>query len=146
MSSESPAIEQPIRPIAETVDTVTLSRADFDALLEDLEDAEDRIAVLEEHLAIARGDMTPSLTAREAERLLAGESPVRVWRQKFRLTQRRLAAEAGISQSQLAQIEARRKDGSIDTLRRIARVLNVTLDALALPLGNKRAEPLARRR
>lgn len=38
---------QPVRLLAETADTVTLRRADFEALLDELEDAEDRIAVLE---------------------------------------------------------------------------------------------------
>ena len=37
----------PIQLLSETADTVTLRRADFDAMLEDLEDAEDRNAVLE---------------------------------------------------------------------------------------------------
>lgn len=121
---------RPIQLIAETADTVTLRRADFDALLEDLEDAEDRVAVLEEHLAIAQGDRTPSLTADEAERLLNGEIPVRVWREKLGLTQRQLASRAGTSQGLLAEIEAGRKHGSIATLRSIAGVLGVSLDFL----------------
>lgn len=134
----------PIRLIAETSDTVTLLRADFDALLEDLEDAEDRIAALEEHLATARGDKTPSLTVAEAERLLNGESPVKVWREKLGLTQRQLAASAGISQSQLAEIEARRKDGSIDTLRKLADALKVSLDALASHPVRSASDPVFR--
>jgi mRNA interferase RelE/StbE len=121
---------QPILLIAETADTVTLRRADFDALLEDLEDAGDRVAVLEEHLAIARGDRAPSLTADEAERLLNRESPVKVWREKLGLTQRQLASRAGTSQGLLAEIEAGRKHGSIATLRSIAGALGVSLDFL----------------
>jgi hypothetical protein len=66
---------RPILPIAERADTVTLRRANFDALLKDLE---------EEHLAIAQGDRAPSLTVDEAERLLNGESPVKVWREEAR--------------------------------------------------------------
>lgn len=121
---------RPILLIAETADTVTLRRADFDALLEDLEDAGDRVAVLEEHLAIARGDRAPSLTADEAERVLNGESPVKVWREKLGLTQRQLASRAGTSQGLLAEIEAGRKHGSIATLRSIAGALGVSLDFL----------------
>jgi len=74
--------------------SLTMPRAGFDTLLEDLEDAEDRVAVLKEHLAIAQGERAPSLTLEEAERLLAGESPVKVWREKLDFTQRQLAARA----------------------------------------------------
>ena len=37
---------EPISLVEETADTVTLRRADFDALLTELEDAEDRAAML----------------------------------------------------------------------------------------------------
>ena len=120
----------PIQLLSETADTVTLRRADFDAMLEDLEDAEDRNAVLEHDLAMARGDLTPALTVEELDRLLTGESPVKVWRQKIGMTQRQLATHAGVSQSQLAEIETRAKAGSIDTLRKLAAALKVNLDAL----------------
>jgi DNA-binding XRE family transcriptional regulator len=120
----------PIQLLSETADTVTLRRADFDAMLEDLEDAEDRNAILEHDLAVARGDLTPALTVEELDRLLTGESPVKVWRQKIAMTQRQLATHAGVSQSQLAEIETRAKAGSIDTLRKLAAALKVDLDAL----------------
>jgi transcriptional regulator with XRE-family HTH domain len=125
----------PIRLVGETGNTVTLLRVDFDALLEDLEDAEDRNAVLEHELAVAKGDATPSLTVEEVDRLLTGENPVRVWRQKIGMTQRQLAAHAGMSQSQLAEIETGAKAGSIDTLRKLAGALKVNLDAL-VPVAN----------
>jgi hypothetical protein len=44
-----------IKPLSETPENVTLSRADFDSILEELEDAEDRMAVLEDCLL----DMKP---------------------------------------------------------------------------------------
>jgi len=37
-----------IRPISETAESVTLNRTDFEAMQEELEDAVDRIAVLED--------------------------------------------------------------------------------------------------
>ena len=123
----------PIQLLSETADTVTLRRVDFEAVLEDLEDAEDRNAVLEHDLAVARGDLTPALTVEELDRLLTGESPVKVWRQKIGMTQRQLATHAGVSQSQLAEIETGAKAGSIDTLRKLAAALKVDLDALVPP-------------
>jgi DNA-binding XRE family transcriptional regulator len=120
----------PIRLVAETAETVTLRRADFAGLLEELEDAEDRIAVLEHDLEAARGDTTPGLTREEVERLLSGENRAKMWRQKIGLTQRQLAAHAGISQPMLAEIETGTKTGSPETLKRIAQQLKISVDAL----------------
>ena len=49
-------MSEPLKLLAETADTVTLRRADLDALLAELEDAEDRIALLEYHLVQATRD------------------------------------------------------------------------------------------
>jgi hypothetical protein len=46
-----------IRPLIDTAESVTLSRADFEALQQELEDAAHRIAVLEDCVI----DMKPSL-------------------------------------------------------------------------------------
>lgn len=121
---------QPIRLLAETPDSVTLRRADFAALIEELEDAEDQIAVLEHQIALAKGANPRTLTMDETERLIAGESPLKIWREKDGLTQRDLAIAAEISQSHLAEIETGAKTGSVETLRKLARALKVDLDAL----------------
>jgi len=121
---------QPIRLLADSADAVTLRRADFTALIAELEDAEKQIAVLQHQLAIAKGTAPRALTKDEAERLIAGESAVRVWREKQGLNQRELAVAAEISQSHLAEIETRAKTGSVETLRRLARALKVDLDTL----------------
>lgn len=121
---------RPIRLLAETPASVTLRRADFAALIDDLEHAEDQIAVLERQLEMTKGAASRGLAIDEAERLIAGESPVRVWREKQGLNQRELAIAAEISQSHLAEIETGAKNGSVETLRRLARALKVDLDAL----------------
>jgi hypothetical protein len=63
---------QPVRLVAETADTVTLRRADFETLLDELEDAEDRIAVLESGIDELKDDgagyLTP-LTVEEVDRV-----------------------------------------------------------------------------
>ena len=123
--------KQPIQLLAEIADTVTLRRSDFEALLEELEDAEDSNAVLQHDLEAARADhKTPPLTVDEFDRLLAGENRVKVWRQKMGMTQRQLAEYAHDNQSQLAEIERGTKTGSVDTLKKIAQALNISLDAL----------------
>ena len=124
-----------IKPLAETEKTVTLRRSDFLALIEEREDAAD-IAAVRGHLAHedrvgweqARRNY---LAVDEARRLLEGESPVRVWRQKRGMTQRTLSEAAHVAASYLAEIETRKKPGSVQSLRRIAAALEVTMDELA---------------
>lgn len=72
------------------------------------------------------------LTADEARRLLSGEHPLRVWREKRGLTQRALAEAAGIAASYLAEMEAEKKPGSVLALRKLAAVLAVPMDDLAV--------------
>ncbi|HKO08019.1 MAG TPA: helix-turn-helix transcriptional regulator [Alphaproteobacteria bacterium] len=74
-------------------------------------------------------------TRGEAERLLDGESPVRVWREKRGLSQRALAAAAGVSPSHLAEIETGRKPGSKNALLAIAAVLEILLEELVYLTG-----------
>lgn len=125
-----------IKPVAETPDTVTLHRADFEALLDAAEDAADRDAI-ERHRAYEAqiGWETAKasyLTGDEMRRLLNGAAPVRVWREKRGLTQRALGQAASVSVSYLAEIEAGRKPGSAAALARLAQALGTTVEALIL--------------
>ena len=62
--------------------------------------------------------------------MLAGEHPLRVYRDWRGLTGQTLATMAGISQSYLSDIENRRKPGSVDKLKALASALGLTLDDL----------------
>ena len=120
--------------LAETKDTVTVRRQDWTQLLSELDDAEDRAAVRSHRAQEAtmgkEAVRQNYLTGEEARHLLEGESPVRVWRGKRGLTQRALAAAAGLAASYLADIENGRKPGSADALSRLARALGVSMDDL----------------
>lgn len=123
-----------VRILGETEDTVTISRADWLRLQEQLDDAQDRAAVAERRAherrvgkEAARRDY---LTADEAVRLLNGESPVKVWREKRGMSQRVLAGQADIAPSYLAEIETSRKRGSGDAYRKLGAVLRVPPDEL----------------
>lgn len=120
--------------VAETADTVTLRRADFEALADAAEGAAVAAAVsrhraYEERVGweVAKANY---YTAEEAMALLDGASPVKVWRKKRGMTQRALAAAAGVSPSYLAEIETGRKPGSVDAIRKLAKALDVPMEHL----------------
>jgi DNA-binding XRE family transcriptional regulator len=120
--------------VAETAETVTLRRADFERLLEAAETAIDRAALdaqdareAELGKELARADY---MTAEEVERLLAGVSPVRVWREHRGITGRALADAAGVNAAYLSDIERGKKPGSAAALVALAAVLRVAVDDL----------------
>ena len=125
-----------VRILNETRDTVTVSRGDWTQLLSELEDALDRAAVVERRREEAAKGVQAArrnyLTAREARRLLDGESPVKVWREKRGRSQRELAAAAGVGAGYLAEIETGRKPGSVLALARLARALQVQMEDLIM--------------
>ena len=65
-----------------------------------------------------------------SDQLLAGQSPVRVYRNHRGLTQRELAAAAGIHTVYLSQIETGKRTGSAKTLAALAKALQVAVDDL----------------
>ena len=65
-----------------------------------------------------------------ADRLLAGENAVKVYRVHRGITQKQLAQEVGINTVYLSQIETGRRTGSTQTLTKLARSLNVDLEDL----------------
>ncbi|MEE4297676.1 MAG: helix-turn-helix transcriptional regulator [Wenzhouxiangella sp.] len=99
------------------------------------EDAEDIRAADEASRELAAGE-DEIVPAEIARKLLEGEHPVSVWRQYRGMTQKALAAAAGIGKSHLSQIESGSKTGSVNCLSRLAAVLEVDVDDL---LGNNLA-------
>ena len=66
-----------------------------------------------------------------SERRLAGESPLKIWREYRRLTQEGLAQKSKISRPMIAAIESGHKTGGIGTLKKLAVALAIDLDHLA---------------
>ena len=60
--------------------------------------------------------------------ILDGVNPLRAWREYRGLTVAALAASAGVTAAYLSQIESGKREGTIDTLRKIAAALNVMID------------------
>lgn len=109
---------------------VVLPEREYEALVAAVEDAADHAAVAEFRAREAAGE-TEMIPAEIVNRLLAGENPVRVWRSHRGLTVTELAEKAGVAQPYLSQIETGKRDGTLETMRRIAAALGVTLDDLA---------------
>ncbi|EYS95412.1 XRE family transcriptional regulator [Cupriavidus sp. SK-4] len=62
---------------------------------------------------------------------LAGDHPVKAWRNYRRMTQDALARACGLSKPYLSQIENRSRPGSHDALRKLAKALDVPWEMLA---------------
>jgi DNA-binding XRE family transcriptional regulator len=137
-----------VKILSETPDTVTVSRGDWTQLLSELEDALDRAAVVERRRYEAGKGVQAArrnyLSAGEARRLLDGESPVKVWREKRGRSQRELAAAAGVGAGYLAEIETGRKPGSVAALARLACALQVQIEDLIMSAVQSKAARDAR--
>lgn len=123
-----------IIPLSQTPETVTLTRADYEALLEALEDAE-AIAALnadaaKEEAAGKADYRADCLPVELVERMLAGESPVRVWREHRGMTAKALAEAAGVARGYVSEIESGKKPGSLSVLKKLATALRVEVGDL----------------
>lgn len=95
-----------------------------------LEDAADSAAIERAWAEDAAGATIPGEVVKA---VLAGESPLRVWRKHREFTLDALAERVGVSKGYLSQIENGQKPGTLDLFRRLAGVLNVALDELVGP-------------
>lgn len=78
-------------------------------------------------LAAGRDELLP---AAFADRLLDGESPLRIWRELRGLTQAALAQASGVNRVMIAEMESGRKSGSVATLQKLSAALRVSVDDL----------------
>jgi len=130
------------KPIAVTKTTVLLSRKDWKAVVEALEDAQDRGAV---RASVARrwAGKDDGLPVELYRRLLVCAHPIRVWRTQRKMSLTALAARATVARAYLSEIETGKKPGSVSALQKIARALAVDLNELAPAY---RAKPVSRRK
>jgi ribosome-binding protein aMBF1 (putative translation factor) len=123
-------------------DTVTLPRAEYEALLkqkemierlrDELEDIQDAAFMQQlERDREAGVDTGETFPAELVNRLLdSGEHPLRVWREYRGLTMQELEKKSGVKQSYISEIETRKKAGSVATLKALADALGLTVDDL----------------
>ncbi|MFO8127067.1 helix-turn-helix transcriptional regulator [Yoonia sp.] len=109
---------------------ITIPRDEYDRLRTAAEDLMDLQSydTAKANLAAGEDELIP---AQYVNRLLNGESALRVYRDLRGLTQAALAEKAGVNRVTVAEIETDRKQGSVATLRALADALEIALDDLA---------------
>jgi DNA-binding XRE family transcriptional regulator len=100
--------------------------AEWERIVERLEDAEDALAV--RRWRARPGETVP---AEMVDRLLDGENKIKVWRMHRGMTQQALADSCGVSKPYISQLEAGSRLASQGVLRKLAAALRVDLDDLA---------------
>jgi DNA-binding XRE family transcriptional regulator len=108
---------------------VVLPRADYEALVDAAEDRDDVLAAERSLAQIAAGKVQ-LIPDSEMDDYLAAPTPLAFWRKKRGLTQAGLAERAGITESELAEIESGKEEGRIGVLRALAETLGMTVDEL----------------
>ena len=111
---------------------VKIPKSEFDGLIHELEslksaheDALDRAAL--DHALRLDEELLPADLVR---RMVEGESPLRIFRTYRGMSQQALADAAKVSKTTISELETGRKDGSVKTLAKIAKILNVDIDDL----------------
>lgn len=102
---------------------VVVPMAEWTALIERLENLQD--------IADAKGARDEETLPLEfVERRLAGESPLKLWREHRGLTLQTLAERAGCTRQMLSMVEHGKAAPSADLLSRLAAALGVDMDDL----------------
>lgn len=104
---------------------VTITREEYDRLKMAAEDLADIRAY---DKAMAEGG--ESIPSESVKRMIEGESPLRVYRDLRDLTQVQLSERSGVNRVQIANIESGKKSGSLETIKKLAAALSVSVDDL----------------
>ena len=92
-----------------------------------IEEAADAAAIDRAWADDAAGETIPGDVVKA---ILDGEPPLRVWRKYRAFTLDALARRVGVSKGYLSQIESGQKPGTLGLFRRLAEVLDVSMDEL----------------
>lgn len=106
-------------------ETVTISRAEYEALIA-------HNTELEEHIAALEADDGSRLPHPVALAIIRGDSPLAAFRKHRGFTLRELSQATGLAPGYISEIERGLKPGSMTALSRLANVLDTTIDTLAI--------------
>lgn len=102
----------------EDAELVALTPQHYDELIERAEDA----AAVAAYRKTRKEEAFP---AELLDQMLAGETPLRVWRRHRGMTQQELANKIGISKSHLSEVESGKSEFSLSTLRKAAKAMDI---------------------
>lgn len=102
---------------------------EYERLVEAAEDLADVRAYDEAIRRLASGE-DELVPAEMVNRILDGENALRVWREHRGMTVKQLADQAGLSAPFVSQIETGQREGSVETMRKLANALKISLDDL----------------
>jgi transcriptional regulator with XRE-family HTH domain len=111
---------------------VVISEQEYARLVEAAEDTIDGQAVEAFRRDLAAGD-EELIPSEVVDRLLDGESRIRVWREYRGMIAAELADAADITQPFLSQLETGKRAGTLETLQSIAAAMGVSIQELATP-------------
>lgn len=107
---------------------VVLSRADYEALLQSAdaadEDADD-VAIYDARKAELTAGLDARLPPEVSAAILRGDSLLKALRNWKDMTQTHLALETGFAQGYISDLEAGRRKGTNETLEQIARAMDI---------------------
>ena len=104
-------------------ETVTLTRREYDALVE-------RNSRLEDMLAAQDADDGVRVPHEVALDIMRGKGPIQAFRNHQGITLRELSERTGLASGYISEIERGLKPGSASALARIAGALGTTIDVL----------------
>ncbi len=104
---------------------VTIPKDEYERLLSARDDLEDIIAARK-----ALETDEESFPSDIVKRLVAGESPLAVFREYRGISQAELARQSGVNRIQIIDIEKGRSTGSVETLKKLADALEVEIGDL----------------
>ncbi len=103
--------------------------SEYEKLQEALEDAED-IKDIEKNLKAIQDGTEIAIPGEVTFAILDGTNPIRAWREYKHIKMNELAKNVGISSAYLSQIENNKRNPTIDTLKNIAKELDIDIEAL----------------
>lgn len=96
---------------------------EYETLLQTLEDIEDIEIIIS-----AESDHAEKFPLDLVEKIAAGESPIKTYREYRKLSQTDLSKKVKVSKQYISQLETRERTGSLKILKSIAKILAVDLD------------------
>jgi len=109
---------------------VLISLEEYERLVEAAEDAADARDVSEIKRRLANGE-EELIPAAVVDRMIDGENKLRVWREYRGMSAKELAEATGLAAPYISQLETGKRDGTIETFKKIAAALSVDIDDIA---------------